>query len=713
MTESGGSIDRHRVLLYALVCILAAAVVAGGYQLYRMSVTQAVNGTTTSFMSQIAAHDAQAIYNQMASKWEYLESLSDRIRLTRQTDLEDISYLLSVEMQASSFDSIFLVSSDGKLYDNTYLISSLDDRAWADAYKEASARFALRYTLEEREVWGEYLVYGTKLSSPLSIDDTQIEGIVGLVPIADIESNMRFESFDGQGLAIVIQPSGDVVTASKYYGGADGQNYFSELGESTFSVGSLEECLAGIARNEDVNLEYQYGKERYYATMTTIPGSDWYLVVKVKAAVTANQVDELMSRSLIFFGILAVVLAGVLFVIFRSVRNERIARESDRAKSTFLANMSHEIRTPLNGIVGLQYLMRQNLDDPEKLTQYLDQADVSAEFLKSVITDVLDMSKIESGQMDLRAAPFSLPSMLSDIETLLSSQARSVRIAFSIDYEPLAAPSVVGDEMRLKQAIINLLGNALKFTDEGGKVSLAVSQETDKNIAITTFVIADTGCGMSADFLERIWEPFEQERRVTSQSGTGLGTALSKTLVEAMGGTIEVESTLGVGTTFTISVPLPVSGETLAESTQTTAQEATLSAKRVLVAEDNDVNRMIIVDILNDEGCEVVEAVDGQAAVDAFAVSEPGYFDVVLLDLQMPILDGFGAAKAIRGLHRPDGATVFIMALTANALRDDVERAKRCGMNDVVTKPLNVAQLLEKLRTYDAADFGQSKRKEN
>lgn len=697
---------RRSVLLYIAVCALTVVVLVGAFFLYRMSITQAVDGATASFMAQLADHDAQAVNNQMSATWGSLESLVDRMRITRESEREDVSYLLGVETQATSFDRILLVTDDGSVHDSTYLVSALDEAPWAQAYRDAGDHFAVRYSLEDREKWGEYLAYGVKLAEPLSVEGATYEGVVGLVPLDDVENSMRLESFDGQGTAIVIQPSGAIVTASEYYGGPDGQSYFSELEQASFVQGSYEQCVDAIRNERDAFVEYVYDGTRYSAMMKPISNSDWTIVVKTKSSVTASQVNDLMTRSIIFFGVLGVIVAAVLMVIYRSVRSARIARESEKAKSAFLANMSHEIRTPLNGIVGLQYLMRQNLDDREKLEAYLDQADVSAEFLKSVITDVLDMSKIESGQMDLHAEPFDLAAMLGDIQTLVSQQASARKLAFVVDVGELEAPCVLGDEMRIKQALVNLLGNAIKFTPEGGTVRLEASQHDGdgEGVVVTEFVVADTGCGMSPEFLARIWEPFEQERRMTSQSGTGLGTSLSKVIVEAMDGTIAVESELDEGTTFTVRLPLPpVEGEAaLRAQADVPSGEVALEGMRVLVAEDNDVNRMIIVDILGDEGCEVTEARDGREAVEAFEAAAPGAFDVVLMDLQMPTMNGYQATEAIRALGRDDATQVLIMALTANAFREDIDRARACGMNDVITKPLDVDRLLAKLKEHEA-----------
>lgn len=686
-------------VLYAITIALAVALIGGGYWFYRQSLTQAVNFTTTSFMNQIADHDAQSIYNQISAQWNALDKFLDRLATTRDDDLSDISYLMSVEAQASTFDKFFLVSESGMVHDSAYLTTTLDEEKWADAYRATRERSIMRYDLDEPELWGEYLLYVVKLDKPVFCKGELIEGVVGLSPVDDIEKGMRFESFDGKGVAIVVQSSGDVVTASKYYQRADNENLFDALKQATFLTGSYEGLLNSVEQGTDTFIEYEIPDGRYYASIKPIEDSDWFIAVKVSYSVMADQVNELLMRSLVFFGAMAVLLVAIIAVIMRTIRDARVARESEKAKSTFLANMSHEIRTPLNGIVGLQYLMRQNMNDHERLSEYLDQADASAAFLKSIISDVLDMSKIESGQLDLYVQPFNLVSMARDIEALITPQTQSRSLQFSVSLQSVNTPDVLGDEMRIKQVVVNLLGNAVKFTPEGGSVSFSLSQEDREGTIFTIMRVSDTGCGMSPEFLDRIWEPFEQEKRAGSQNGTGLGTALSKVLVEAMAGTIAVESTEGHGTTFTVALPLPASRkETSARPAGDEASADTLEGTRVLVVEDNAVNRMVLVDILGDEGCIVTEAEDGQEALDLFAASEECSFDVVLMDLQMPVMDGYKAAAAIRALPRSDAPRIPILALTANAFRDDIVRAHNSGMDDVITKPLDVALLLEKLK---------------
>jgi len=332
---------------------------------------------------------------------------------------------------------------------------------------------------------------------------------------------------------------------------------------------------------------------------------------------------------------------------------------------------------------------------------------VSASYLQSVITDVLDMSKIESGQLELYRSEMDLSKLIEEVRILLENQTEQKGLCFSIDCRELTEPFVWGDPLRLKQILTNLLGNAVKFTPEGGSVTLTVRQTPSDGVAQTTFQVADTGCGMSQDFLERIWLPFEQERRIASQNGTGLGTTLSKTLVEKMGGSISVESQPGKGTVFTFSIPFPMAappGEAGASSEPEETAE-TLAGKRALVVEDNEINRMIVVSILEGRGCELTEACDGQEALAAFENSPPGHFDLILMDIQMPVMDGYEATRRIRALPRPDAAAVPIIAMTANAFREDIERALAAGMNDVVTKPLDMKLLLQKIeRVRDRED---------
>ena len=695
-------INWHRWWIWALILLISFIALGSGYWLYYQSIERAVYATTLSFMEQIADHDHLNIVNQMDSKTEYLQAVLDRIGAARESKFEEVIYNLGVEAKTTSFDTLYLITADDEVYNSTYLKTSLQEMPWAEEFERADGRFMIRYDEVSREKWGEFLVYGVRLVSPVSCGEKQIKGAVGLVPISEIAGQMRLESFDGQGIAVVMQKSGDIITASRQYSTPD-NNFLNPLSRAQFKNGdSLESCRQAVEQGKSLFVEYSLDGRSYYAlfqSLEHLAESEWYLVVRVSTQVTADQVRMLISRSLPFFFVLGGLILLIAYFIYHTMNTAKVARASEQAKSAFLANMSHEIRTPLNGIVGLQYLMRRNLNDPGKLEAYLKKAEVSASFLQSVITDVLDMSKIESGQLELYPKEMDLNLLTEEVHILLESQVENKGLRFHVDCEALKEPLVRGDALRMKQILTNLLGNAVKFTPEGGEISLTIKQELSGGLANTIFQVADTGCGMSPEFLQRIWMPFEQERRAASQNGTGLGTTLSKTLAEKMGGSISVESQLGKGTVFTVSIPFPVAKLPGDENADCDAPDAEWSfkGKRILAVEDNEINRMIVVSILEERGCEMTEAQNGQDALRAFEASPPSAFDLILMDVQMPVMDGYEATRRIRALARPDARTVPIIAMTANAFSEDIENALAAGMDDVATKPLDIKLLLKKI----------------
>lgn len=695
-------INWRRLWVWTLILLLSFGALGGGYWLYYQSIKQAVYSTTLSFMEQIADHDHLNIVNQMDSKTEYLQVVLDRIGTARDSRFEDVIYTLGVEARTTSFDTLYLITADDEVYNSSYLKTSLQEMPWAEEFEGADDRFAIRYDEVSREKWGEFLVYGVCLTTPVSCGEKEIRGAVGMVPIAGIANQMRLESFDGQGIAVVMQKTGDIITASQQYSTTD-NNFLTPLERAQFkNGGSLESCRKAVEQGESLFVEYSLDGSSYYALFQSLEHhaeNEWYLVVRVSTQVTADQVRTLISRSLPFFLVLGVLILLIAYFVYHTMNTAKVARASEQAKSTFLANMSHEIRTPLNGIVGLQYLMRQSLDDPGKLETYLKRAEISAAYLQSVITDVLDMSKIESGQLELYPKEMDLRLLVEEVHILLENQMENKGLQFHVDCEELKEPIVQGDALRVKQILTNLLGNAVKFTPEGGEVSLTVRQELSGGLANTVFQVADTGCGMSPEFLQHIWQPFEQERRIASQNGTGLGTTLSKTLAEKMCGSITVESQLRKGTVFTVSIPFPVAksfaDKNAANDTADTGW--TLKGKRILAVEDNDINRMIVVSILEELGCELTEAQNGQEALEMFETSSPAAFDLILMDIQMPVMDGYEATRRIRDLPRMDARKVPIIAMTANAFSEDIEKALAAGMDDVATKPLDIKLLLKKM----------------
>ncbi len=403
--------------------------------------------------------------------------------------------------------------------------------------------------------------------------------------------------------------------------------------------------------------------------------------------------------TLIALGTAALLILALILLSVRLHLRSAAARAESKAKSDFLSAMSHEIRTPLHGLIGLNYLMEQNLTDSDKLHQYLQQSSSTAKYLQSLLNDILDMSKLAMEKMELFEQPFSLREALDMIQAIEGDRLRQKGVSFAMDAQ-LSQPAIVGDPVRLEQILLNIIDNAYKFTPQGGSVTLRARQTEGGNGRVTTSIeITDTGCGMSEEFQQRIFNSFTQERNSVSKGteGTGLGMAISYQLAKLMGGDLRVRSKLGEGTCFTLEFPARIAEE-LPGRTGEEASEGGACTGRILVAEDNELNGQILMELLQEEGFETMLAVNGQEAVDMFSASEPGSIGCILMDLLMPVKSGCEAAREIRRMNRPDAKQVRIYACTANSTRDDRERALSSGMDDFITKPVDIEKLLRMLR---------------
>ncbi len=692
------------ILIISVLCFLSV-----GYWIYQKSVRNVIYATTLSFMKQIADHDRQNMLNQMSGKWLALTTITNRVDAAREYTMDEAFEDLKLNVVSGTFRRLYLVTEQGVVYSHTALKTSLEDMAWKDDYLNSEAPFAGIFRESSREHWGEYVVYGVRLSEPVRCGEESVAGIVGLVPISAISEQMRLESFDQMGVTVVMQSNGEIITSSTVYDSNISNNYLNFLESTQLQEGCTREGIqSGIQNGEQQLFRFSVDGESFYTLIEPLKDdyhSGWNLVVQLSDKVTTDQVQRLLMQSLVFFVLIGIVCLFVVIFIYRKIDEVKTLRIVEQTKTSFLANMSHEIRTPLNGISGLCYLMQENMDDKEKLTEYLQKTVASTAFLKDIINDVLDMSKIESGQLELICRNIDLNGLLSEVETLLETQARHKQIDFTVNTQGIKQKWIAGDPIRIKQILMNILGNAIKFTPEGGKVSLNAIQTLKNGTAVTTFVIADNGCGMSPEFLTRIWLPFEQENRKIYKNGTGLGTTISKTLVEKMQGSISVESKPEQGTAFTITIPFPISKERdILRERGGRETAVSIRDKHILVAEDNELNRMIVTTVLENEGCILTEAVNGKEAVDIFEAGEAGFFDLILMDIQMPEMDGYEAARRIRQSSHPDAKTITIIAVTANAFQEDLDRALAAGMNDAVTKPLDVAALIDKISRIEKGE---------
>ena len=378
------------------------------------------------------------------------------------------------------------------------------------------------------------------------------------------------------------------------------------------------------------------------------------------------------------------------------------AEAASQFKTSFLFRMSHEIRTPMNGIIGMLTLMKGKIPADHAAMQYVEKAEELSDHLLSLINDILDMSRIEAGKVELENAPFSLRAFGKTLDDMFARQMEKKGVAFTVRYEELTADWVLGDSLRLNQVVINFISNAMKFTSEGS-VTVTFRQMLLQGGKLDLMIrVKDTGVGMKPEFLERIFKPFEQEDASTTRrfGGTGLGMAISDQMVRLMGGQIVVESQPDVGSEFTVFLSLPVASAPQKEAPQKQpAQIQPVSRPmRLLMAEDNEINAMIAVEILQERGAQIEVAENGKIAEEKFAASPAGYYDAVLMDVQMPVMDGRAAARSIRAMPRPDAQRVPIYALSADAFVEDERLSREAGMNGHLSKPVNFDELWKTLQ---------------
>ena len=375
------------------------------------------------------------------------------------------------------------------------------------------------------------------------------------------------------------------------------------------------------------------------------------------------------------------------------------AEAANEAKTEFLQRMSHDIRTPINGICGLVNMAEHYADDMEKQTEYRTKVKEASNLLLELVNEILDMSKLESGEVVLEEIPFNLSSISREVFTVIEQVAAKQNIQIVWEKKEITHLDLIGSAGYVKRVMMNILSNAVKYNRENGQVYISCREIPSEQPEMTTmeFVCRDTGIGMTDEFQKSVFEPLAQEHTGSRAkfTGTGLGLSISKKLVEKMGGTITFESEKGVGTTFVIRVPFKIDLDADKREEQKDVSEKSIKGLHILLAEDNELNMEIAEFVLQNEGANVTKAWNGQEAVELFSDSEPGEFDVILMDIMMPVMNGYEATKMIRSLDREDAKEIPIIAMTANAYTEDKIRAKEAGMDEHVAKPVDVKLLVK------------------
>ncbi|MCQ4636111.1 ATP-binding protein [Anaerovorax odorimutans] len=687
------------VVLTTLV-VLSASVWA-----YIDRLSHATESSVLTFMKELSWHDLRNIQSELNNSWNEIAAVYSRTETSRCKTIQEVCSRLNIEQTTNIFDLIYLVDSEGKTYSGTNAVQDDSDKIYIRTLLSGDQKFVMRYDESDvLETTRENLVYGVHCN-PFRVDGVEFIGIVGFAKINLIEERLKIDSFDQQGYTSIIDVAGNyVVNRNRDAGIGKISNYYEELRDgANLSEKDLESITTRLEQRESFIEYFDYGEDdAQVVSFVPIPESTWSIVLTVPEKVFNKQTQHFVTLTAIMLAVVVLTLCLMMLLIIRMSATSAIARAEAKARGDFLSSMSHEIRTPLNGIVGLNHLMQENLENPNKLKDYLGKSDSTAKYLLSLVNDILDMSKLQAGKVDLLLKPFSLHHLLSMVESITRSRTEEKEIHFQIESD-LQAPDLVGDEIRVEQILINILGNAVKFTPKGGRIVLRVFQsEAAAGKITTTFEVEDTGCGISEEFQKKIFNPFSQEHGTISKGmqGTGLGMSISSLLAKQMGGTLSVRSKLGEGSCFTFAMTADLADAVPIVAVDVDAQPLQVETNRklkILIAEDNELNAEILIELLHTAGFDVSHAADGGQVVEMFEASSANEFDVILMDVQMPVRNGYEAARIIRAMDRPDAKTVVIYACTANTFKADQEKAKESGMDGFIAKPIDVKNLMQML----------------
>ena len=448
------------------------------------------------------------------------------------------------------------------------------------------------------------------------------------------------------------------------------------------------------------------------ACVMGLENSDWYIVQIFPEQANRMMVSKANRTGIGLAVFLVVILAVLLVLTYLILNRSRLetqkalvkAEAASRAKTEFLFSMSHDIRTPMNAIIGFLHLLAEQQEEPARRQEYIHKLEDSSALLLSIINNVLEMSQIEGGEAVLEETAWSAEQMMGSVCSLLAAQLREKQITFEKSLE-VQHPYVWCDMPKLQEVYLNILNNAGKYTPSGGKVSMRLTEipSDREGYAFFKTEIEDNGIGISKEFLPHLFEAFSRENDTTHSkiAGTGLGMTIVKRLTELMGGTIEAESEIGKGTKLTVVIPHRIAAETDIRDGKTGEKAlAVFSGKRILIAEDNDLNAEIAAELLTEMGFEVERARDGDVCVSMMEQAEGGYYDLILMDIQMPNMNGYQAAEAIRKMDTPSKAGIPIVAMSANAFEEDKKNARAAGMNAHLEKPVDIQKMMETLTEF-------------
>ena len=593
---------------------------------------------------------------------------------------------------------------------------------WYDVNHLIDGKKRHTFVSETDNIEGSFLVFSQELDEPITLgnDQSRFTHIVLLKDIKTVKQYYTTTTYGGSAATYIIKSNGTLA-----YFDADeddvigARNVYKALREAEYVQGqSFDTVKAHLDADGIAVANIMLNQSEYYYCLTSLSDYDMTLMLLIPAdsvaVSTMSMMDSTIRTLTIFMSAMVLLLMMVALSIIsvqRSIQKVRTEQETNKelnrlrlvaesansAKSTFLNNMSHDIRTPMNAIISFTNIALKQNPKPE-VRSCLEKIGDSSEHLLTLINDVLDISRIESGKIQFTPAPVDIAAVADTVVNVTSGFLTNRNIKFDCKLEKPEKRYVLADAVRIREVLVNILGNAVKFTHDGGTITFEANYlpGADEKHIVARYRIADTGVGMSEEFIGLIFDEFSQEESSarTQYKGTGLGMAITKRYVDLMGGIITVESKKGVGSTFVVELPMELTDDHGTQQHDYSAGSDDLTGVKVLLAEDNDLNAEIATIQLEELGIQVTRASDGRQAVKAFAENPPGAFDVILMDIMMPEMDGYAATAAIRALpNRPDAWQIPIIAMTANAFAEDVQASMDAGMNGHLSKPIVIGEV--------------------
>ena len=742
----------HRRIL--LACILASCGAVSVFSiLSRTYISNLVYKERLNQMEEITHQMFRSLEDVIDNHWANAEVQCNYLTYTAmQTDIDLYNYLQRISTLSyfeESETTLMAVDSAGRYYTAQGNQGLLREMNYLENNPEEVSYVSNSLTKNDSR-----MVFLKRLDTPISLKTGTSEISLCYFGFAQsmeqLNPYFRCDAYSNHNSVYVLDNSGLKLFHSNGTELIKGHNVYTVLSQMSYFHGSsFEEAkaqlhAAGVCYSNAV-LE---GTEYFYS-LKQMENAQWTLAFLVPAADVAVNTQKLVNLVTVIILLFAVVFsAAIVLILWRlqrerqrdellaeqeanlrlesynqqlSQRNEelkqakevtmealRSAEQASQAKTDFLSNMSHDIRTPMNAIIGITALMKNELREPDKLADHLNKLENAGRLLLGIINDILDMSRIESGKTTLNVEPMNLMEQINRIDSVIRQQARQRKQTLTLVTSELHHINVLSDPNRLNQILMNILSNAVKYTPVGGHIRLEVQElPRGEHYAKYRFIIEDDGIGMSEEYLKTIFDPFTREEKSGTNhvQGTGLGMAITKRVVNLMGGIIRVESTPGHGSRFEVVLEFPIDTAAEQAACDQAAPEAEkgvspLDGMRFLCAEDNLINAEILEMLLESKGASCKICANGQEIVDTFAGVQPGEYDMILMDVQMPVMDGLEAARRIRSGENPLGKTIPILALTANAFLEDMQKSKDAGMNEHLSKPVDIATLEQMVRRF-------------